>query len=173
MNIYTKTGDKGTTSLYDGYRISKDDIRVESYGTIDELNSYLGLSKHYIEDINIKQILINIQNKLFTLAATLATKDDKKVKYRIREEDINYLEKVVDRYMDEFTGFIVPGTTKASAYLHVSRTICRRAERRIVTLGKHEEVDPLIVKYINRLSDTIYALARYLEEDKIDVEYEE
>lgn len=169
MKIYTKTGDKGTTSLYDGVRIPKDHIRVESYGTIDELNSFLGLSKLYVEDEEIYNIIEDIQNRLFTVAANLATEDKSKLKYRITEDDIKHLEDIIDKYMDEFKGFIVPGTNKASAHLHVARTICRRAERRILSSTEVVEVDPIIIKYVNRLSDVIYALGRYLETEKKDV----
>lgn len=169
MKIYTKTGDKGKTSLYDGVRIEKDHIRVESYGTIDELGSFLGLSKQYVEDEEIYNIIENIQNKLFTVAANLATEDKSKLQYRITEDDIKDLEDIIDKYMDEFKGFIIPGTNKASAHLHVARTICRRAERRIISSTEVVEVDPIIIKYVNRLSDVIYSLGRYLETEKKDV----
>lgn len=174
MNIYTKTGDKGTTSLFDNKRVPKDHIRVESYGTVDELVSFLGLTKNYIEDKEIYNLIQYIQNKLFTVATNLATEDKTKVKYHIKEEDINHLENVIDDYMGRLNnpaGFIVPGSGKQSGYLHVCRTICRRAERRIITLGSYDEVDPLVIKYVNRLSDVIYALGRYLEEEEIKVEY--
>ncbi|NLV75623.1 MAG: cob(I)yrinic acid a,c-diamide adenosyltransferase [Tissierellia bacterium] len=176
MRIYTKTGDKGTTSLFDNKRVSKDDIRVESYGTIDELVSFLGLAKNYIGDEEIYNIIQEVQNKLFTVASNLATEDQTKVKYRIKERDIKYLEDNIDKYMarlKEPTGFIIPGSGKSSGYLHVCRTVCRRAERRIITLEGHSLVDPLVIKYINRLSDLIYALARYLEEEEIAVKYED
>lgn len=174
MNIYTKTGDKGKTSLYDDTRLFKDSIRVESYGTIDELISFIGLAKNYVENKEIYNILGNIQNKLFTVTTNLATKDKSKVKYSIKEEDIERLEEIVDIYMGKLnnpTGFIVPGKGKQSAYIHVSRTVCRRGERRIITLAKEEEVDPLLVKYVNRLSDTLYAIGRFLEEKEVKVEY--
>lgn len=174
MNIYTKTGDKGATSLFDNKRVSKDDIRVESYGTVDELVSFLGLSKNYINDEKIYDLIEIIQNKLFTVASNLATEDKAKVKYFVKEEDIKFLEDSIDEYMERLdnpTGFIVPGSGKASGHLHVARTICRRAERRIITLRGHAEVDPLVIMYINRLSDLIYALARYLEEQEIKVDF--
>ncbi|GFN35238.1 cob(I)yrinic acid a,c-diamide adenosyltransferase [Tepidimicrobium xylanilyticum] len=174
MSIYTKTGDKGTTSLFDNKRVSKDDIRVESYGTVDELVSFLGLAKNYVDDEKIFNIIQTVQNKLFTLASILATEDEKNIKYRIVEEDIEYLEKHIDEYMRKLgnpTGFIIPGSGKKSGYLHVCRTICRRAERRIITLSKETELDSLIIKYINRLSDLIYALARFLENEEVKVEY--
>lgn len=174
MNIYTKTGDRGKTSLYDNTRLFKDDIRVESYGTIDELISFIGLAKNYVEDEAIHKTLEEIQNKLFTVTTNLATKDKAKIKFYIEEKDIEELERIVDLYMAKLkdaTGFIVPGTNKKSAYIHVARTICRRGERRIITLAQSEEVDPLLIKYVNRLSDTLYAIGRYLEEDEIKVSY--
>ncbi|MBC7087397.1 MAG: cob(I)yrinic acid a,c-diamide adenosyltransferase [Tissierellales bacterium] len=175
MGIYTKTGDKGTTSLFDNQRVYKDDIRVESYGTIDELGSFIGLAKNYVEEDEIKEILFKIQNKLFVVASNLATMDQNKIKYRVKEDDIDYLENIIDIYMDKInnpTGFIIPGTNKQSAHLHVARTICRRAERRIISLSKEEYVDETLIKYVNRLSDCLYALARYLEDKEEKVNYE-
>lgn len=174
MRIYTKTGDKGKTSLYDDTRLFKDDIRVESYGTIDELISFIGIGKNYVEDKAIYTILEDIQNKLFTVTTNLATKDREKIKFTIEEKDIEGLEVIVDTYMGKLnnpTGFIVPGSGKKSAYIHVARTICRRGERRIISLARSEEVDPLLVKYVNRLSDTLYAIGRFLEEKEIKVQY--
>lgn len=174
MKIYTKTGDKGDTSLFDNVRVSKDDIRVESYGTIDELGSWIGLAKNYVEDRKIYKTLEGIQNKLFTVASNLATKDSDKVRHYMSEDDIIELEEIIDKYMDKLNdpkGFIIPGSGKRSAYLHVARTVCRRAERRVISLSGIEEVDPLVIKYVNRLSDTLYAIARFLEEKEIDVEY--
>jgi len=175
MKIYTRTGDKGTTSLFDNKRVPKDHIRVESYGTIDELVSYLGLAKNYMEDKEIYDLIEKIQNKLFVVANNLATEDKSKVKYHIQEEDIKFLEENIDKYMDKLgnpTGFIIPGSGKKSGYLHVCRTICRRAERRIITLSSEADIDPLVMKYVNRLSDLIYAIARYLEEKEVKVNYE-
>lgn len=176
MNIYTKTGDKGTTSLFDNKRVPKDHIRVESYGTVDELVSFLGLAKNYVEDREIFALIQYIQNKLFIVANNLATEDQDKVKYRIKEEDIKFLEDGIDEYMGRLnnpTGFIIPGSGKESGHLHVCRTICRRAERRVITLGNYADVDPLVIKYLNRLSDLIYAMARYLEENETKVEFKE
>lgn len=175
MNIYTKGGDKGSTSLFDNVRVSKDDIRVESYGTIDELGAFLGLAKNYVDDKDLFDKIYKIQNKLFTVAANLATEDSNKVMHKIVEEDIKDLEDMVDYYMGGLgnpTGFIVNGSGKKSAYLHVARTVCRRAERNIVTLTRHAEIDPLVVKYVNRLSDAIYAMARYSEENENSVKYD-
>ncbi|NLY86534.1 MAG: cob(I)yrinic acid a,c-diamide adenosyltransferase [Tissierellia bacterium] len=174
MKIYTKTGDRGSTSLFDNKRVPKDHIRVESYGTIDELNSFMGLAKNYVEDEEMYNLIENIQNKLFTVGAYLATEDPAKVKYHIVEKDIEDLEKIIDTYMSklkEVKGFIVPGSGKKSAYLHVARTICRRAERRIITLSQEVEINPLVIKYINRLSDCLYALARYSEVKEVNVRY--
>ncbi|HEY8363389.1 MAG TPA: cob(I)yrinic acid a,c-diamide adenosyltransferase [Tissierellaceae bacterium] len=174
MKIYTKTGDKGSTSLFDNKRVPKDHIRVESYGTIDELNSFLGLAKNYVEDEEMYNLIESIQNKLFTVGAYLATEDTSKIKYRIEEKDVEDLEKIIDDYMGrlkDVKGFIVPGSSKKSAYLHVARTICRRAERRIITLSHEVEIDPMVIKYVNRLSDCLYALARYSEEREVSVKY--
>lgn len=174
MTIYTKTGDRGSTSLFDNKRVPKDHIRVESYGTIDELNSFLGLAKNYVEDEEMYNLIENIQNKLFTVGAYLATEDSDKIKYHIQEKDVEDLEKIIDTYMGKLKdvkGFIVPGSCKKSAYLHVARTICRRAERRIITLSHEVEIDQLVIKYINRLSDCLYALARYSEGREVSVKY--
>ena len=174
MNIYTKTGDKGETSLFDNKRVPKDDIRVESYGTIDELSSWIGLAKNYVEDSDIYDTLQDIQNKLFTVAAILATEDQTKIKDNMVDEDILDLEKNIDYYMEKLNnpkGFIVTGSNKKSAYLHVARTVCRRSERRIISLTKIAEINPLVIKYVNRLSDALYAIARFLEEAQIGVKY--
>ena len=174
MGIYTKTGDKGKTSLFDSKRVTKDDIRVESYGTVDELGTFLGLAKNYVDD-ELRDRIYTIQNKLFTVATNLATEDQSKVAHRMKEEDIKYLEDTIDEFMGRLnnpTGFIVPGSNISSAYLHVARTVCRRAERRIISLTGIAEVDPLVVKYVNRLSDAIYAMARYSEEEQREVKYD-
>lgn len=173
MKIYTKTGDKGETSLYDGSRVSKDNIRVESYGTLDELNSYIGLCTNYAKG-NDKEILRNIQIKLFSVSAELATKEEGKYKNTVSEDDIKELEEIIDSYIkkiDKMDAFIVPGTSLISANLHIARTICRKAERRICTLSKVEHINPLLLKYVNRLSDVIYAIARYNESELIYINY--
>ena len=174
MKIYTKKGDKGETSLFDNKRVPKDDIRVESYGTIDELGSFIGLAKNYVEDKEIGDSLKNIQNKLFTVASYLATEDKEKISFHIKETDIDYLESIVDNYMSKLNnpkGFIVPATNVKSAYIHVARTVCRRGERRIISLSRQVEIDPLVIKYVNRLSDALYAIGRYLEDEEIKVKY--
>ena len=166
MKIYTKTGDKGQTSLYDGTRVDKDSIRVESYGTIDELNSYIGLCMHYINEDEKKV--------LFYIGSELATKNTEKLNKVVTDNDIKNLENIIDKYMGEAKGidsFIIPGTSLASAHLHIARTICRRAERIIISLSKIEEVNPMLIKYINRLSDALYAIARYSEDKLIPMEF--
>lgn len=173
--IYTKGGDKGTTSLYDGTRVGKDDIRVDTYGTVDELGAYLGLAICFVEDKDLVEEIRGIQNQLFVVNHNLATADSTKIKRRIQEDEIVLLEKLVDKYMEKagkFDGFIINGTSKAASTLHISRTICRRAERRVVGLAREVEVDPLVIKFINRLSDTLYAMARYSETQIIDVDWE-
>ena len=173
MKIYTKTGDKGKTSLYDGTRVDKDDIRIESYGTLDELNSYIGLCTNYAKDED-KEILRSIQIKLFEVSAELATKEEGTYKTPISNDDVVSLEKIIDSYIekiDKIDAFIVPGTNLISANLHIARTICRKAERRIFSLSKIETVNPFLLKYINRLSDVIYAIARYNEAELIYIKY--
>lgn len=168
MKIYTKTGDKGQTSLYDGTRIDKDSLRVESYGTVDELNSSIGFASKFVDDEKISEQLLKIQIRLFFTAGELATVEEGIYKYKVREEDITALENIIDEYLPKISGadkFIVPGSSKAAAALHVSRTICRRAERRILTLKKNEEVSDTLVKFVNRLSDVLYTYARYLESE--------
>jgi cob(I)alamin adenosyltransferase len=174
MTIYTKTGDKGKTSLFDGARVPKDDIRVECYGTVDELGTFLGLAKHHVNDEEMAGLIQKIQNKLFTVASILATEDPLKVKHHITEEDIKELEDIIDKYMgllNNPTGFIVPGSNIKSAYLHVARTVCRRAERRIISLSKVSMIDELVIKFVNRLSDALYAMARYSEDEQVKVRY--
>ncbi len=175
MKIYTKTGDKGTTGLFDNTRVPKDDIRVESYGTIDELGSWLGLCLHEIDEDWIREALLQVQNRLFVVASSLATSDPKKAPHEITEDDVRHLEKIIDRAMGELdnpTGFIVPGSSRASAHLHVARTVCRRAERRIIRLQESYEIAPMVAKYVNRLSDAIYACARRLETEQRPVRYD-
>lgn len=174
MNIYTKTGDKGQTSLFDNKRVSKDDLRVESYGTIDELNSFLGLAKNYIVDKEAYEVIHGIQRKLFDIGAELATANKEKVPVITDENDIKYLEDMIDKYMSMVkkpNRFVIPGEGKGSAFLHVSRTVCRRAERRIISLANQEEINPYLIKYINRLSDFLYALSRYVEEGYEEIEF--
>ncbi|MBS4536327.1 cob(I)yrinic acid a,c-diamide adenosyltransferase [Clostridium sp. D2Q-14] len=174
MRVYTRTGDKGKTSLYDSKRVFKDSARVESYGTIDELNSTLGLAKNFIDDKKMYDLIHNIQRKLFDVAAELATEDKAKLKFQITKEDVKFLENKIDEYLDLIKTpdhFVIPGSGKAAGYMHVSRTICRRAERRIITLAREIDVNEHLLKYINRLSDLIYSLSRYLENEYEEVKF--
>lgn len=173
--IYTKGGDKGGTSLYDQIRVSKDDIRVESYGTVDELGATLGVAKNFVEDEEMRETITSIQHKLFTVASNLATQDQSKIPTQICEKDILDLEEVIDKYMDAVERkncFIVNGSGPRSAFLHVARTVCRRAERRAVSLAAIADVDPFVIKYLNRLSDAIYAMARFNEDREECVVYD-
>lgn len=168
IKIYTKTGDKGQTSLYDGKRVDKNSVRVESYGTVDELNSNIGFARTFCEDGDIKDILFKIQRSLFNVAGELATEDAESFPERVSEKDIEWLEQIIDHYLDlmnrdEVFQFIIPGSNTFCAALHVSRTVCRRAERRILTLTDEAPIRAELIKYINRLSDTLYTLARYSE----------
>lgn len=166
MKIYTKTGDKGSTSLVGGERTNKYDLRVWAYGSIDEANSSIGLARAYIEDKKLKDKLLKIQKTLFEVAAELASLGTDHYKDRIKDEDVVSLENTIDD-LDKMrpiqNGFIVPGGTVESAHLDVARTDVRRAERYISQLKNHYEVNSSLQRYINRLSDAIYAIARYLD----------
>ncbi len=177
MKIYTKTGDTGTTSLFGGTRVPKHHIRIESYGTLDELNSWLGLVRDQEIDAHSKEVLIGIQENLFTIGAVLATDPEKailksgKVRLaidRIAEADIAFLEHEMDQMDQELppmTHFILPGGHPTVSYCHIARTICRRAERMATLLNGQEPVDGFILAYINRLSDYLFVLARKLSYD--------
>ena len=164
MKIYTKTGDEGNTSLIGGYRVSKSDLRIESYGTVDELISWLGLIAEYAPKDRIAEIQ-HIQNQLFSVGAPLASKssEQKRPFSAISSEDINELEHRIDYYEDllpKMTHFILPGGSKASAQTHIARCVCRRAERIVVQLSRVDFVDKLLMVYLNRLSDYLFCLAR-------------
>jgi len=168
MKIYTKTGDKGQTSLFDDTRVDKDSIRVESYGTIDELNSSIGLARSFMKDEEVRQILFDIQRSLFDVAGELATTKGEDFPEKIEKKDIEKLEGIIDHYLDrmnkeEKSMFIIPGSNRESAALHVARTICRRGERRMLTLSKEADIREDLIRYVNRLSDALYSIARYLE----------
>ena len=168
MKIYTKTGDKGTTSLIGGTKVSKAHLRIEAYGTVDELNSYTGLCKDLIQDNNSKTVLQEIQDRLFTIGSALACDPQKETKIKIpdlKEEDINLLENEIDRMneiLPPMKSFILPGGHPSISHLHIARCICRRAERCCVRLeSEQNEIAPIIIKYLNRLSDYLFVLARY------------
>ncbi|MEJ7625314.1 MAG: cob(I)yrinic acid a,c-diamide adenosyltransferase [Ferruginibacter sp.] len=168
FKIYTKTGDLGQTSLIGGTKVSKSHLRIESYGTIDELNSFIGLIYDTVEDKNCKDILREIQDRLFTIGSALACDPKKETRMKIpdlKNEDVELLEKEIDRMSEvlpEMKNFILPGGHVTVSTIHVGRCICRRAERICVHLQLHdEEVSPLIIKYLNRLSDYLFMLSRY------------
>ncbi|WP_298974719.1 cob(I)yrinic acid a,c-diamide adenosyltransferase [uncultured Fusobacterium sp.] len=167
--VYTKRGDKGQTDLLGGSTARKDSLKVEAYGCIDETSSFIGLARYYTKNKVIKERLKEIQNKLLVLGGFLASDEKGKemMKDQIKEEDIKLLEEYIDEYNQKLPPlkyFILPGDEKISAYFHIARTIVRRAERRIVSLAAQEELNPLIQKYVNRLSDLMFVLARYSEE---------
>lgn len=167
--IYTKTGDLGKTGLIGGTKVSKSNIRIETYGTIDELNSYIGLVNDHCTDIPSKNILKEIQDRLFTIGSSLACDPDKEQKLKIpdlTENDVELLEKEIDRMnenLPEMKHFILPGGHITVSTIHVTRCVCRRAERWCVNMMEHQLfIDALIIKYLNRLSDYLFVLARYV-----------
>jgi cob(I)alamin adenosyltransferase len=168
MKIYTKTGDKGETGLFGGERVSKNSLRIEAYGTIDELNAFLGLAVLEVSDTSVKDILQKIQNQLFTVGSDLSTPNTEKNKNLLIErtpEDF-YLdaEKNIDEYeskLEELKNFILPGGSKGATLLHICRTITRRAERQVVALDSTVKIGNNIIIFLNRLSDLFFVLARY------------
>jgi len=166
--VYTRTGDKGTTGLVDGSRVSKSSIRVDAYGDVDELNSLLGLVRVKILDQELDEVLAIIQNDLFTLGADLASPISINVP-RIGQLAIDTLETWADLYLEHLPPlkeFILPGGSEAGALMHLARTVSRRAERRIVALSETEEINGLAIAYINRLSDLLFVLAREINRRK-------
>lgn len=162
MKVYTKTGDTGTTSLVGGKRVPKDCARLESYGTIDELNTQVGLLLTYVSEPVDRETLIGIQNNLFVIGAQLATEAPQVPSVIITSVDVTKLEQSIDAASEglpKWRGFTLPGGCRPAALAHVCRTICRRAERRILTLNSSEEVAPELLAYVNRLSDYFYILA--------------
>ena len=171
MKVYTKTGDKGQTSLFGGKRVPKHNIRIEGYGTVDELNSYIGLIRDQEIDKHSFEILIEIQDRLFTLGSILATEPgNTKVKVpQLIPEDITLLENEMDKMnesLPEMRSFVLPGGHTTVSYCHISRCVCRRAERLISHLSEVEEVDSIVLQYLNRLSDYLFVLARKIVVDK-------
>jgi cob(I)alamin adenosyltransferase len=170
MKIYTKKGDKGETGLLGGTRVKKSHIRIESYGTVDELNSWIGLIRDQNIDRHSKEILIGIQDRLFTIGSHLAS-DPEKSKAKIpdiKEEDVTALEKEMDamnEILPEMRSFVLPGGHTTVSYCHIARCICRRAERCTVGLVSEEKVEDVIIKYLNRLSDYLFVLSRKLTQD--------
>jgi cob(I)alamin adenosyltransferase len=166
FKIYTKTGDKGLTSLIGGTRLPKHHIRIEAYGTVDELNSHIGLLRDITTDKTTAELLIHIQDRLFTIGSHLAA-DPVKSKMQlppIFEEDVVVLEKaidVIDKVVPEMKSFVLPGGHVHVSYCHIARCVCRRAERSVLRLAENEKVDEIHVKYLNRLSDYLFMLSRW------------
>lgn len=165
MKIYTKTGDQGSTALFGGKRVSKADLRIDTYGTIDELNSWIGLLRD--QNVNVKRIdfLIEIQDRLFTIGSILATEPgNTKVKIpSLSLNDVQALEKAIDSMDSELPpmkSFILPGGNQSVSFCHITRTVCRRSERLVIALNNQESVDALVIQYLNRLSDYLFVLAR-------------
>lgn len=167
--VYTRTGDKGDTGLVGGHRIGKDDLRIECYGTVDELNATLGLARLHTTDDGLAEmdaILGRIQSELFNLGSLLATRaeDLRPTQPVIHDHHVSRLENEIDRFnegLPELRSFVLPGGGSLGAYLHLSRTVCRRAERLAVSLGRRETVPPEAVQYLNRLSDALFVFARH------------
>ena len=162
--IYTKIGDKGSTQLGDGKMVNKDSLRVDAYGSVDEANATIGLSI-LRTNIKIKKILKIVQNDLFDLGADLCIPDKKNTqKLKITKDRVDYIEEKIDNFNKELSSlnsFILPGGSESSTYLHIARTVTRRAERKIVALSKKEKINPVAIIYLNRLSDLLFVLARY------------
>ena len=162
--IYTRTGDKGSTQLGDGKRIDKNSLRVDAYGSVDEANATIGLSI-LRTNTKIKKILQIIQNDLFDLGADLCMPDKKKIqKLKITKDRVDYIEKKIDSFNKELaplSSFILPGGSESSTYLHIARTVTRRAERKVCALSKKERINTVAIIYLNRLSDLLFVLARY------------
>lgn len=173
FKIYTKTGDKGTTGLFGGGRVPKDDIRVDAYGDVDELNSSIGLAMALSSDPRIDTVLAPIQEDLFAMGAILATPNPEKMQEQLKKAKLDHsriteLEDEIDRCdaeLEPLRAFIMPGGTPKAAALHVSRTVCRRAERRVIHLTHTAEIPMVLVVYLNRLSDLLFSLARVANKD--------
>lgn len=165
MKIYTKTGDDGTTSLFGGKRVSKADLRIETYGTVDELNAFIGLVRDQEVNQGRTGVLVEIQNKLFTIGSILATEpENTKLKIpSLAEDDILFLEQemdTLDQDLPPIKFFVLPGGHQSVSHCHVARTVCRRAERLCIALNAQNKIEPLVIKYLNRLSDYLFVLGR-------------
>jgi cob(I)alamin adenosyltransferase len=169
IKIYTKTGDRGSTSLIGGTKVSKSHIRIESYGTVDELNSWIGVVSDHVSDTSVKEALKEIQDRLFTIGSSLACDPDKEPKLKIpdlHDTDVTWLEQQIDKMSEvlpPMRAFILPGGAPAVSFAHVARCVCRRAERICVAMQVEEmEIEPLVLIYLNRLSDYLFMLSRYV-----------
>lgn len=177
--IYTRTGDEGKTSLGDGSRLPKFHLRVTAYGSIDETNSVIGVANLHVADAEVLQLLKHVQNDLFDVGADLCRPERpgaEKPSLRITEEQVAWLENQIDRFnagLEALTSFVLPGGSPASSHLHHARTVTRRAERDVVRLSADETVNPAVLRYVNRLSDLLFVVARYLnDKGKEDVRWE-
>ena len=182
--VYTRTGDKGETALVGGKRVPKDSPRIDAYGTIDELNSIVGLARVFNEESLdageahqfLDGVLCQIQDELFDLGSELATPPEffKEGMYRVSESEIDRIEKSIDRCqkdLEPLKSFILPGGGRIGAYLHQCRTVCRRAEREILRLSRSEEINSCVLKYVNRLSDLFFVLSRWIAKQSGEPEY--
>jgi len=165
MKIYTRSGDKGKTSLLGGKRVLKSDLRIHAYGTVDELNSFIGLIRDLEQDLGRKEVLLHIQERIFSVGSSLAVSAENSSQYMadLAENDIVELEKAIDEMessLPAMKNFILPGGHPRISHCHIARTVCRRAERLVIELGRDEDVPGLVVKYLNRLSDYLFVLAR-------------
>ena len=170
MKIYTKTGDKGTTSLVGGTRVSKADLRIDTYGTVDELNSYIGLVRDQPINENRREFLKYIQDRLFTMGSILASEPDNKKHFipDLHEEDITALEFAMDEMnteLEPMRSFILPGGHQSVSFCHIARTVCRRAERLVIALNESEPVESEVIRYLNRLSDYLFVLSRKMAQE--------
>jgi cob(I)alamin adenosyltransferase len=182
--VYTRTGDRGETALVGGKRVPKDSLRIEAYGAIDELNSIVGLARVFNEESLdageahqfLDEVLCQIQDQLFDIGSELATPAEffQQGMYRVSEDEIDRLEKLMDKChedLEPLKSFVLPGGGRVGAYLHQSRTVCRRAERDILRLSRKEEVNPDVLKYVNRLSDLFFVLSRWIAKQTGEQEY--
>jgi ATP:cob(I)alamin adenosyltransferase len=165
VSITTKGGDKGQTSLYTGERVFKSDLRVEAYGSLDELDAFIGDAKHYVSDPLVHSLLLDTQNRLYRVMGELATPDGS-YPMPLCENEVEDVTKIIHGYEDklQLKGFVIPGSCKGSARLDICRTIARRAERRLIALAREADLSESLIKYVNRLSDLFYILARFLED---------
>ena len=169
FKIYTKTGDAGTTGLFGGKRLPKSHLRIEAYGTVDELNAHIGMVRDQFTEPAVRSLLKDIQDRLFTIGSNLASDPDKKMAVPdIKESDIELLEQQMDKMdekLPELKHFILPGGHPVVSYCHVARCVCRRAERQVVALAQQEQVPAILIRYMNRLSDYLFLLARFLAKE--------
>ncbi|MBS1978219.1 MAG: cob(I)yrinic acid a,c-diamide adenosyltransferase [Bacteroidetes bacterium] len=170
MKIYTRTGDQGTTALFGGKRVSKSELRIDTYGTVDELNSWLGVLRDQEVNRQRHEELVEIQDRLFTIGSILATEPgNTKVKIpTLTSGDVTFLEKAIDKMeatLEPMKSFVLPGGHPSVSFGHVARTVCRRAERLVIALDLTEKVEPLVVQYLNRLSDYLFVLCRKMTKE--------